>query len=250
MSLPVFQQYQHAFTDYLRNPGKSRLPAGVAARGMNVYAEIVSTNFDETLSACFPVAKSVLGKRAWAMLIGAFVAEHRCASPLFRRIPEGFVTYLQTAPLAGAFPPFLASLAHYEWVELALALSDAMPPLDCQPGGDLLEGVPVIAPAHQLLRYDYPVHRISPRYKPTQPDTQPTHILTFRRPDHEVKFIVLNAMSARLLQCVQQGMTGAAAMSCLASQLPHLPQETVRQGGWAVLEQLRAEQAIWGAKRS
>ncbi|GBG14107.1 uncharacterized protein NMK_1667 [Novimethylophilus kurashikiensis] len=244
-----FQQYQHAFTDYIRDPQQVCRPAGTKARGMKVYAEIVHANFDETLSACFPVSRKVLGKRVWTKLVRAFIAEHRCATPLFRQIPEAFLDYLQSAPCEDALPPFLANLAHYEWVELALALSDAVCPDDAwEPSGSLLDGIPVLASALMLLTYDFPVHRIGPRYKPTQADTEPTHIVAFRRPDHEVKFIVLNQLSIGLLQRIQQGESGRKALMNIAEELNHPQPEVILRGGLAILENLRAEQAILGAR--
>lgn len=249
MSALGFQQYQQAFADYIRDPQKASRPAGAKARGMKVYAEIVYANFDETLSACFPVSRKVLGKRAWTKLVRAFVAEHRCTTPLFRQIPEAFLDYLQSTPLTDARPPFLANLAHYEWVELALALSEAVCSDDAwEPSGSLLEGVPVLAPALMLLTYDYPVHRIGLRYKPVQANAESMHILAFRRPDHEVKFIVLNPLSARLVQRLQQGETGRGALMNIAEELNHPQPEAILRGGLAILENLRVEQAIWGAR--
>lgn len=246
MSLPAFQQYQTEFTAHIRDPKAVARPKGVAPRGMRVYAEIVFANMEETLAACFPVAKQVLGVRRWRRLVRAFIAEHRCATPLFRQIPEEFLQYLEQAP--AGLPPFLHSLAHYEWIELALGLSDAVLPAGkVQAEGDLLAGRPVLAPALALLSYVYPVQRIGPRFKPAQPDAEPTHILAFRRRDDDVKFIVLNTVSARLLALLAAGSsTGLAALQQIAAELRHPQPEVVVQGGLEILQNLRAEQAIWG----
>jgi hypothetical protein len=62
--LPSFQRYQLAFTARLRDP-KSQPPlTGVPNERMAVYEEIVFNNLFESVSACFPVASKVLGKRA------------------------------------------------------------------------------------------------------------------------------------------------------------------------------------------
>ena len=133
---------------------------------MQVYTEIVFNNLESSVAACFPVSKKTLGMRAWKKLIRRFFAQHQCHSPLFRQIPEEFLHFLQTIQ---DLPPYLTSLAHYEWIELVLAVADVsvdMATVDSK--GDLLQGRPVFAPALALLSYDYPVQLISPRHKPEQ----------------------------------------------------------------------------------
>jgi len=246
--MSLFQQYQAEFTGHIRNPKAVPPPKGVASRGMQVYAEIVFNNMEDTLAACFPVAKRILGVRRWTRLVRSFFAEHRCTSPLFRQIPEEFLRYLEQAPDAMAgLPPFLYSLAHYEWIELALTLSDAILPDNVQPDGDLLAGRPALAPALALLSYPYPVQQLSPRFKPTQPDAEPTHIVAFRRQDDEVKFIVLNPVSARLLGLLQTGtLTGQQVLEQIAAEMQHPDPQAVIQHGAELLEDLRRQGVVWG----
>lgn len=248
------REYQLQFAGHLRDAG-SAAPSGIARRGMRIYRELVYNNFETTLAACFPVCKKTLGARSWKRLVRAFVAEHRCRTPLFREIPEELLHYLAGAPAAlDGLPPFLYSLAHYEWIELALALSDAALPPDVATGetggDDLLQQRPVLAPAHALLSYPYAVQRIGPRHRPTAPDAQPTHILVFRRPDFEVKFIVLNPVSARLVALLEQGLRGVDALERIAGELRHPRPEVVLQGGREILDDLRQQQAIWGVRHA
>ncbi|MCX7627084.1 MAG: putative DNA-binding domain-containing protein, partial [Methylophilaceae bacterium] len=151
--MSAFQRYQAEFVAYIRDPKSHPRPNGTARRGMTVYAEIVFNHMDDTLSACFPVCRKVLGVRRWKKLVRAFLAQHRCTPPFFHQIPEEWLRWLETAPaVARDLPPILMSLAHYEWVELAVATSDATPAAH-DPQGDWLEGRPVLAPALMLLRY-------------------------------------------------------------------------------------------------
>lgn len=247
-----FQQYQTQFTDHIRDPKAVARPAGVPARRMKVYTEIVFNNMNETLSACFPVIRKILGVRRWTRAVRAFFAEHRCATPWFRQIPEEFLHWLATAPAAiRDLPPFLYSLAHYEWIELAIAVSDATRDADdLIPDGDLLTGRPALAPALALLQYTYPVHRISPRIKPTQPLAEPVHLLVFRNPSDEVRFVELNPFSARLLGLLQPGdLTGQQALEQIAAEMQHPAPHTVVQYGAALLADLKRQGAIWGTFR-
>jgi hypothetical protein len=244
-----FRQYQAEFTSHIRDPKAVARPAGVPARRMKVYTEIVFNNINETISACFPVIKKILGVRRWTRLVRAFFAQHRCTTPWFRQIPEEFLRWLETSPAAiQDLPLFLASLAHYEWMELAIAVSDAaLDTAGLALDGDLLTDRPALAPALVLLEYVYPVHHISPRFKPGQPLTEPVHLLVFRNPSDEVRFIELNPVSARLLGLLQTGnLTGKQALEQVAAEMQHPDPQAVIQFGADLLEDLKRQGAIWG----
>lgn len=244
--LPAFQDYQFRFTRHIRNPAEHARPQGVPARRMRVYTEIVFNNMEGTLASCYPVCKKVLGARRWQRLVRDFFARHRCSTPLFRQIPEEFLHWLETAQPQGV-PPFLSQLAHYEWVELALAVSDAVLEEGCDADGDLLAGIPALAPALLLLRYDWPVQRISPRFKPQQPLADPVWLLVFRDHGDEVQFIEPNPVSARLLELLQvRTFTGRAALEQIAGELRHPDAEQVVAFGAAILADLRHRGAILG----
>ena len=246
--MSVLNQYQTQFTQHIRDPKLAPRPAGINARRMAVYNELVFNNLRGMLTACFPVLKEVLGVRRWTRLVRQFFIEHESTTPLFRQIPEEFLRWLEANPQVD-YPVFMASLAHYEWVELSLSVADVATPNHVDPHGDLLTGRPVFAPVLALLTYPYAVQRISKRFKPTQPDHEPTNIAAFRRSDDEVKFIVLNAVSARLLALLADGeLTGLQALTKIAEELQHPKPEVVIQSGFEILENLRLEQAIVGIK--
>ncbi|MBP6682080.1 MAG: DUF2063 domain-containing protein, partial [Halioglobus sp.] len=50
-----------------------------------------------------------------------------------------------------------------------------------------------------LLRYQYPVHRIGPAFRPMQPE-QPAYLVVYRDRGEKVRFMELNPMSARLVE--------------------------------------------------
>lgn len=247
--LPAFQRYQLRFTGHIRDPQHQSRPAKVAARRMRVYTEIVFNNLYGAVSACFPVAQKTIGKRAWHRLVRGFFADYRASTPLFRQIPEEFLRYLETC---GGLPPYLRSLAHYEWIELAVASAEAeVDTATLDAGADLLEGIPVFAPAHALLSYDYPVHRISSRFKPKQPLAEPVHFLVFRDSGDEVRFIELNPVTARLLGLLQDGgpgggLTSRQALLQIAHELSHPEPEAIVRFGASILQDLKAQGALLG----
>ena len=249
--MPAFQRYQLRFTSHIRDPQHQPKPDKVAARRMRVYTEIVFNNLYGAVSACFPVAQKVLGKRAWTRLVRDFFAGHQATSPLFREIPQAFLSYLETRQ---DLPPYLMSLTHYEWIELAIAsadIEDDMTRVDIH--GDLLAGVPVFAAASALLRYDYPVHRISPRFKPQAPLAEPVHFLVFRDAADMVRFIELNPVTARLLGLLQHAgqadaMTSRQALLQIATELGHAEPEVIVGFGAQILHDLKGQGALLGIR--
>ncbi len=243
--LPEFQRFQFAFARHVRDPRGAPRPAGVPARRMGIYNELLYNNIENSLNACFPVTRALLGKRRWPRLVRAFFRGWRCRTPHYREIPREFVRYL--TEMAEGQPPWLVELAHYEWAELAVDIMDAPPAPACDAEGDLLDGRPVLAPALMNLAYAWPVHKIGPARRPRRP--APTHLLVFRRADDTVGFMELNPVSARLVALLQDGTpTGRAAALRIAEELAHPHPETVVAGAAAVLAELRAAGAIFGAR--
>jgi len=246
--LPGFQRYQLAFTARLRDPHNQPSLAGVSGKRMAVYEEIVFNNLFESVSACFPVASKVLGKRKWLKLNQAFIRDYSASSPLFRKIPEQFLQFLNnTDPeLQALLPPYLNSLCHYEWIELFVASSpDSAKPNDIEPEGDLGNSKPVFAPTMQLLNYDYAVHKISPQHKPKQPES--TQLLVFLSADDQVKFIQLNPVTYRLISLLQNApLTGIQALTLVAKELQHPQPESIIEFGLSILEDLQSQGVIIG----
>ena len=250
--IPEFQAYQRAFTSHIRDPKKHPRPKGVPARRMKVYNELLFNNVFGSISSCFPVASSVLGKRKWQKLIREFFATHRCRTPYFRQIPEEFLQFMQQRGAAANDADFLIYLLHYEWVELSVDISNKeadMSAIDA--AGDLCAGRPALAPAHMLLSYPYAVHRISKRYQPTPQQQEQTCLLVFRDGTDTVRFIVLNPVSARLVALIEPGnVSGDEALAQVVAELQHPDPALAFAGGQAVLEDLRKEGAILGTHRS
>jgi len=220
---------------------------------MNVYNELVYNNLEGFLLACFPVLRQVLGKRKWSKLVREFFVAHRCHTPFFRQIPDEFVHYLKNERGDQPDDPaFLQDLAHYEWVELMLSVSNKEIDLSLfDPGGDLISGQPALNPLLSLQSYVYPVHRISPRFKPTATQQEETHFAILRNMNDEVKFIVVNPVSMRLLSLLQTtALSGEEALLQVAAELKHPNPEVVLAGGREIMQSLRDSQVILGTWHS
>lgn len=239
-----FQQYQLTFTAHIRDPKSHKKPANVVEERMAVYREAVFNNIFEAVSVCFPVCQLALGKRAWRQLIRQFVVEFQASSPIFRDIPKQFLDFLKTVQNA---PLYLASLAHYEWVELAVSAMETKPPKTSKVA-DLTNEKPILAPASMLLEYDFPVHKISARFKPK--GVEKTYLLVFRNNHFEVKFIELNPVTYQLLHLIHsEKITGKQALTSLANNIRHADTDAIIQFGMGILADLVAQQAIIGSAK-
>ena len=133
------------------------------------------------------------GDDGWRALVRAFYRDHDCHTPLFTELAREFLRYLDERAAGEAGhddPPWLRELAHYEWVELALQISEAScDDVAHDPDGDLLAGAPLVSPLAWPLAYAWPVHRIGPDFQPETPPDTPTLLMLRREADGTVSFL-------------------------------------------------------------
>lgn len=243
--MPALREAQLAMARYLRNPREEPPPGGIEERRLKVYRELVYNNIEGFISSGFPVLRRLYGDADWHQLVGAFIDRHHCRTPYFLEISQEFIRYLAEHHEArDCDPPFIAELAHYEWVELALDIAEQEPPPP--PAGlDSLSLVPRLSPVAWLLSYAYPVHRVGPDYRPEAPG-DPTFLVVYRDRQDSVGFLEVNAATARLLELVREGAgrDGATLLAQLAGELGADP-EAVRAFGAEQLNQF-AQRGIIG----
>jgi hypothetical protein len=241
---------QQAFTRHIRDPQRAPLPAGVEPRRMRIYNELVYNTIEGFVAGGFPVLRALLDDAAWHAMVREFVATHRCHTPYFLRISEEFIAFLAEPRPSLALPPFAHELAHYEWVELALDVAEDVAPEDgLDPGGDLLQGKPVLNPLLFALSYVWPVHRIGREYRPDTAPPEPTRLIVYRNRDLEVKFLESNVLTLRLLELLADASpTGEVALQRLAGELGQTESVPFGVAGQQTLERLRALGVILGTR--
>jgi hypothetical protein len=247
MALSKLTTAQFSMADFLRNPLTKPAPEGIEPRRLKIYQELVYNNIEGFISNGFPVLRSLYEDTAWHALVQAFIDGHRCHTPYFLEISQEFLRFLtQEYQLGESDPIFIAELAHYEWVELALDVSQKDFANVTELHDPVLE-VPFLSPLAWLLSYQFPVHKIGKGFQPSEA-AEPTFLVVYRNPEDDVCFMELNTATARLLELVRDntGATGAALLAQLSEELG-IPNETVAGFGGELLTQLRTQSIICAA---
>jgi uncharacterized protein len=217
-----FQESQLAFAKHLRAPELYPAPEAIEDRRVGIYRELIYNNIESLIATVFPVLRSLLGNSDWHALIRDFIHQHHCQTPYFLEVSQEFLYYLMQERGARATDPvFLLELAHYEWVELALDVSEfEIPPANEWPD-NLMLTYPRVSPLAMCLNYNYPVHKISTNYRVNEPE--PTQLIVYRNRADKVSFMASNPLTNRLLyllvanpdNCFQENM------NILAAELQH-----------------------------
>lgn len=244
---------QFELTRHLRDPQASPAPQGIEERRLGIYRDLLFNNILGLLSGNFPVISQLLGEQRWQRLVRDFYRDYRCRTPLFAEIAREFLRYLDDldsdGPDSGAIPPFLPELAHYEWVELALQLSDAAAPRDDAAIGDdeLLEQRPQLSPLAWPLAYAWPVHRLGPDYQPEQPPATPTLVLLRREAGGEVRFSELSPLAYRLVERIGESpeLSAREQLQALAQEAGSDDSAAFLALGDGLLRQMRASGVIY-----
>ncbi len=214
---------QLEFAAHIRNPEVNEVPSGLEARRMKIYAELFYNNIEGFLASTFPVCKRILTAAgwsgvAWHEVVRSFVHRHGSSSPYFLEISQEFLEFIgegEHEPL----PDWFLELAHYEWVEMALAVAEEELPERSAGEDDQLPSAVRVSPLAWPLAYRYPVHEIGPEHLPDRPGDTPTCLIVYRRRDLAVRFLVSNPLTLALLEEIDRESNLQAAMNALAEKL-------------------------------
>jgi len=239
-----------ALAGWIREPAANAPPPGVGQRRLDVYRELFFNNIAGLLGGNFPVLRRIHGEERWRALVHAFYRDHDSRTPLFTELGREFLRYLETRDEDPAMP-WLRELAHYEWAELALQISEAThEDIAYDAHGDLLAGCPLVSPLAWPLAYAWPVHRIGPGHRPLEQPGEPTLLLFRREPGGKVSFHVLSPLTFRLLQRLEQApdLSGREQLEALAAEAGAQDTGTFLRDGAAMLAQLRRDGTLLGIR--
>lgn len=238
------REQQLRMTRYIRDPQANEPPPGIEARRLAVYRQLFFGNLQTLLAGNFPVLQASLPRAQWQALTEDFYASFRCQTPLFTEVAGEFVEYLEGR---ADQPGWMAELAHYEWIETALLLSDNAEPAH-DPDGDLLDGVPLLSNLAAPLAYAWPVSHIGPGHIPTQAPAEPTLLLARRGSDLKVHFSRLAPLAHALLVSLRQWqLTGRQHLQALA-EIAGVELAAIQGQGIALLRGLKEQGVVLGTR--
>ena len=240
-----FKSTQLAFAAYIRDPQQNPIPVDVAESRMAMYRALFFNNIEGFLSGNFPVLRALLNDEQWLALTQDFYAKHPCHTPYFLQIPAEFLSYLQHERQCETDFPFMLELAHYEWVEMALATSEEEVVTHDKNLNELLNLAIALSPLAWPLAYQYPVHKIGPDFLPLAASAQPTFIVVYRDALDDVNFIEITALTYRMLELIQaqEAILTADCLQQLAVESQHPNPELIISSGLEILKTL-AEKTI------
>ena len=253
VELPDFQKKQFAFAAHIRDPERVAAPDGIEDRRMAIYRELFFNNIRNLLANMFPVLRKLHTDEKWHSLIRQFMQRHRAETPYFLQLPQELLDFLQNEyTLQDDDFPFLIELAHYEYIELALSISeDVNDYANIDPDGDLLKNVPVKSELAWVYAYQYPVHRIATDFIPEAPTEQPVFLAVYRRENDKVGFLELNPVTAKLLEAISENemqQTGEQLLRALAEELNYTDVDALIQHGAAALKEMKQLEILTGTR--
>lgn len=248
---PDFQSLQRAFARRIRDPEGAPPLAGVPAGRMQVYVDLFYNNIEGLLAGFFPVLRRTLPDPHWHAMVREFIRDHPARTPFFLEIAREFLTYLDQARAHTDDPPFLRELAHYEWVELALNISEEQVPDRLEPDFSAGDSARMrLSPLAWVLQYVYPVHHISPEAVPEGAPEAPTFLVVYRNREDSVRFLEINGLTFLLLERLraagEQGTTFQELLAMVADLVPDIDPVMLRSGGADTLANLAGLSVVGG----
>ena len=244
MGASTLREHQLRMARFLRDPQRQAPPEGVEPRRLKIYQDLVYNNIEGFISGGFPVLRSLYEDADWHALVRAFIDQHRCHTPYFLEISQEFLQFLmEDFSPRDCDPAFMAELAHSEWVELALDVSEEELP-EPRSTSDILTAVIQLSPLVWLLSYQFPVHRIGPGFRPVEAQ-EPTFLAVYRDRGDQVRFMELNAATTRLLELVRDNTdsSGSDLLRGLAGEL-NIAEDSALAFGADQLRQLLEQSVV------
>lgn len=247
-----FSEIQKGFTSSIRDPEAETTPKDIEQRRMEIYQGLFYRNVESFMANSFRVLRKITPDEKWHAMIRHYFMTHQARTPLFPKMPQEFLQYLQEErePQEDDYP-FMLELAQYEWVEIDLSIDTRV--IDTHgvnEDGDLLEGVPVLNELIMPMAFQWPVHRISLDNLPESAPEHPTYLLVYRNKQDKVRFFEMNPVSARMIELLRQNdeMSGRQILTQIATELEHQQPEIVINGGREILDKMKTKDILLGTR--
>ncbi len=238
----AFSDIQDSFIRYIKEPD-SALPIGTDERRMKIYRDLFFNNINGFVSSAFPVLKSLYSDEKWLLLVQHFFVNHDCQTPIFIEIAQEFVDFLQSEyQLNEGDPVFILELAHYEYMELVVAVAKENP-LHQPIAEPFSKAALCLSNTARVLQYSYAVQHISEEYQPYEPAAEAQFFCLYRDEHDEVIFLQLNPLTAQVLTVIAlyESIGFDELINWLKQTYPQMGDDTLVDGCQKMLAELASK---------
>lgn len=213
-----------------------------------VYRDLLRGRLYETLQLSVPRAMARLGS-VFDEYFDRFLAERGPKTHYLRDVTDELLDWCEPRWRDDPrVPAYLPELARHEALQIEIGAMATEPASASAEGLDLERGVRFIGAA-RLVRYEHAVHELSEDEDDrSEPRRAPTALLVYRSPEHEVRYLELSPLAARILAgLLGQGQSLRQALLSACAEEGRPLDQAVLDGTAQLLADLAGRGALVGA---
>lgn len=158
-----FIKHQEAFADLCRGKSVASSFGWTHNQQFKHYQTLVENNVLEALKSTYPLALEYLGTTEFTTVAKRFFKNYKCQSHELWRMPQEFITYLQTFESEYLQQyNLLADLLQFEWLKVEVFHLPNEPKQAANTAINFLENKLLINPEMRVLGAEWPVHLLGP----------------------------------------------------------------------------------------
>lgn len=194
---------QSKLADYCKTGLEVTIEGAVQNR-LHHYRRLTYNIVKGALATAYPIAQKTLTDQEWVTMIDDYYANHKMQTPLVWKMPFEFYEFCIENKYSEKYNrPYLDELLYFEWIEIEIHTMEDRPIPIYKEEGDILKDRLIVTPEHELLAFEYPVHK----FKGDELLDKKGHyfVLIFRKLDTgAVRFINLSSFFALTLQTITE----------------------------------------------
>jgi hypothetical protein len=212
------------------------------------YRRLVRHTLREALELAIPRSIARLGAR-FDHYFDRFLAERGPRSHALRLVTREFLDWCEPEWwLDAGVAPYLLDLARHEALRIEVGSLPAAPPPGEAAALELERGV-LVTEAMRIVRYGHKVHELSESLDDrTAPPATETHLLVYRSPEHEVRYLELTPLAASILERLSRGRNLGQALLEACEDANQPLAASVVEGTARLLSDLATRGVLLGAK--
>ncbi|MFA7326179.1 MAG: putative DNA-binding domain-containing protein [Candidatus Kapaibacterium sp.] len=236
---------QSKLADYCKT-GLEVTIEGAKQDRLHHYRRLTYNIIKGALATAYPIAKETLTEKEWLTMVDDYFANHKMQTPIVWKMPFEFYEYCVEQKYGEKFDrPYLDELLYFEWIEIEIHTMEDMAIPIYIGEGDILRDKLVVTPEHELLAFEYPVHK----FKGDELlDKKASYfVLIFRKNDTgAIRFINLSAFFALTLQTIIDENTTLESAIRISSETFGIDESQAIQHGLALANDLVTQGFVLG----